>query len=151
MNGSSSRMVVLIAGPRPAIELPKPWSDVRASARVSGGNDESTSSSSGAFGDAFLIGIVSPSWKVLLARPGISSTYFRPSAERGRTNSVVSTASGSMLLSSFRSRTAMTRSVPFSWIRALLMSLTMPTRKPPARTSLPLTSLAPFGTWASSW
>ncbi len=45
----------------------------------------------------------------------------------------------------------MTRSVPFSWIRALLMSLTMPTRKPPARTSLPFTSLAPFGTWASSW
>ena len=151
MKGSSSPIVVLMAGPRPAIELPKPWSDLRASARVSGGKLESTSSSSGAFGVAFLIGIVSPSWNVFSARPGISSTYLRPSAERGRTDRVESTASGSIALSSLRSRTAITRSSPFTVTRALLISLTMPTRKPPARTSLPFTSLAPFGTWASSW
>ena len=33
--------------------------------------------------------------------PGVSSTYFRPSAERGRTLIVVSVASGSTVLSSF--------------------------------------------------
>ena len=56
---------------------------------------------------------MSPSWKVCFERPGISSTYFRPSAERGRTESVVSTDSGSMFLSSFRSSTAIARSLPF--------------------------------------
>ena len=45
----------------------------------------------------------------------------------------------------------MTRSSPFTVTRSLLMSFTIPTRKPPARTSLPFTSLAPFGTCASSW
>jgi hypothetical protein len=142
---------VLIAGPRPAIELPNPSSDLRASVRVSGGKVDSTSSSSGALVVAFLIGIVSPSWNVLRARPGISSTYFRPSAERGRTDRVESTASGSIDLSSLRSSTAIARSSPFTRTRSLLMSFTIPTRKPPARTSLPCTSLAPFGTWASSW
>ena len=103
---------MLIAGPRPAIEFPKPSSELRASLRVSGSKVESTSSSSGAFWLAFRSGIVSPSWKVRFARPGISSTYLSPSAERGRTDSVESTDSGSMFLSSLRSRTAIARSSP---------------------------------------
>ena len=62
MNGSSSRIVMLIAGPRPAIESPKPSSDLRASSRVRGANVERTSSSSGAFWLARDSGIVSPFW-----------------------------------------------------------------------------------------
>ena len=94
---------------------------------------------------------MSPSLKVRLARPGISSTYFSPSAERGRTDSVESTDSGSIVLSSFRSSSAIARSSPSTVRRALVISSTIPTRKPPARTSLPFTSLAPFGTSAVSW
>ena len=56
---------------------------------------------------------MSPSWKVFFERPGISSTYLRPSAERGRTDSVESTDSGSIFLSRLRSSTAMARSLPF--------------------------------------
>ena len=63
---------------------------------------------------------------------------------------VVSTESGSIFLSSLRSSTAIARSVPCTVRRALVMSLTMPTRKPPARTSLPFTSFAPFGISAFS-
>ena len=145
-------MVVLIAGPRPAIEFPKPWSDVRASARVSGGKLESTSSSSGAFGVAFLIGIVSPSWKVLAgaagdqlhvlqaecgARPHRQRRIHRQRLDR-LVELEVEHGDGALL-------------AVHDCTRSLLMSLTMPTRKPPARTSLPFTSFAPFGTWALSW
>jgi hypothetical protein len=53
---------MLMAGPRPAMESPKPSSDLRASSRVRGANVDSTSSSSGAFSLARESGIVSPSW-----------------------------------------------------------------------------------------
>ena len=140
-------MVVLIAGPRPANELPKPWSDVRASARVSRREAREhvleLGRVRGRVRDGDRVAVLEGACR---ARPGISSTYLRPSAERGRSPPVVSTASGSIDLSSLRSSTAMARSLPFTTTRSPLMSLTMPTRKPPARTSLPFTSLAPFGT-----
>ena len=77
--------------------------------------------------------------------------YLRPSAERGRTDTFVSTESGSTFLSRLRSTTAIARSSPSTVRRSLVISLTIPTRKPPARTSLPFTSLAPFGISAFSW
>ena len=45
----------------------------------------------------------------------------------------------------------MARSLPSTVFRALVMFLTIPTRKPPARTSLPFTSFEPFGISAFSW
>ena len=75
----------------------------------------------------------------------------RPSAERGRTDMVESTDSGWIFLSRLRSSTAMARSLPSTVFRSLVMFLTIPTRKPPARTSLPFTSFAPFGISAFSW
>ena len=56
--------------------------------RVAGWNVESTSSSSGAGGVALRSGMVSPASKVCSERPGSSSTYLSPSAERGRTLTV---------------------------------------------------------------
>ena len=52
-------------------------------------------------GLAWRIGIVAPLRKPALPLPGLSSTYFRPSAERGRTSSAESAGSGSISLSSF--------------------------------------------------
>jgi len=46
---------------------------------------------------------------------------------------------------------AIERTSPFTRLRTLVISWTIPTRKPPARTSLPGTSLAPFGSSALSW
>ena len=80
--------------------------------------------------------------------PGWISMYFSPSAERGRTRSLVSRASGSTFLSSARSATATLRRSPFTVVTAGFRSLTTPTRNPPTRTSLPLTSLAPDGSSA---
>ena len=80
-----------------------------------------------------------------LALPGVSSTYFRPSADFGRTMNVVSTGSGWMSRSSFRSRRAL--GLPLALGTGLIL-LTVPTRAPPIRTSLPFTRLAAFGTLA---
>ena len=88
--------------------------------------------------------IVPPAVIVLSALPGVSSTYFSPSAERGRIASPESTDSGSTVLSSLSSSTAIERSPSR---RAVILSTT-PTRKPPVRTSLPFTSLAPEGSSA---
>ena len=144
-NGRSSRIVSLIWLPRPANESPKPISVFWASERVRGANVDSTSSSSGAAATALRSGTVAPVSNVRRERPGISSTYLRPSAERGRTPTRVSTESGSMSLSSFSSSRATDRSRPSTVRRTAVMSSTTPTRKPPARTSLPGTSLAPLG------
>ena len=73
------------------------------------------------------------------------STYFSPSAERGRTISVESFGSGSTLFSSFIVITAST--LPSAWCTGT-MSVTAPTRSPPMRTSLFFTRFAPLGSSA---
>jgi hypothetical protein len=71
-----------------------------------------------------------------------------PSAERGRTITWVSVAKGSTTLSRFMSTTAIERVWPFrSTVRGVIWS-TIPTRKPPTRTSFPTTRLAPEGSSA---
>jgi hypothetical protein len=74
--------------------------------------------------------------------------YLSPSAERGRTRSFVSRASGSIFLSRLSSATATARRSPFTMRTSGAMSFTTPTRKPPTRTSLPFTSFAPDGSSA---
>ena len=91
---------------------------------------------------------MSPALKVWLERPGVSSTYFSPSADRGRTRSLVSTPSGSTTLSSFNFTTATDRRLPATLTVFGVMSDTTPTRNPPVRTSLPFTSLSPDGNCA---
>ena len=59
------------------------------------------SSSSTTAGRAWRTGIVEPAASPAPLWPGVSSTYFRPSEERGRTSSVESAGSGSISLSSF--------------------------------------------------
>ena len=51
---------------------------------------------------ACVSGIVLPSGQPRLEVPLVSSTYFRPSAERGRTMTVESIGSGLTVVSSFR-------------------------------------------------
>ena len=76
------------------------------------------------------------------------SRYLRPSAERDRTTTVESLGRGSAFLSSFMSTLARTAPVSGSWTGSIFSM--MPTRTPPIRTSLPLTSVLAFGTWAES-
>jgi hypothetical protein len=104
-----------------------------------------TSSISTGSGRAFACGIVSPAASVCLERPGVTWTYLRPRAERGRMMIVESLLSGSTVRSSFRPMIA--ESFPSS-VRSGLMLLTTPTRSPPTRTSLPITRPAEFGTRA---
>ena len=78
-----------------------------AASRVCSSNMFTNSSNSTGAGVACASGIVSPSAKPSSDVPRVSSTYFRPSAERGRMISVESFGSGSTDFSSFRPRTAM--------------------------------------------
>jgi hypothetical protein len=78
----------------------------------------------------------------------VSSTYFSPSGERGRTFTNVSTGSGSTSLSSFMSITAIVS--PVSSSIAGLSSSTRPTRRPPTCTSLPFTRFDPPGSSAET-
>ena len=80
--------------------------------------------------------------------PWVISTYFRPSADFGRTRIRESLGSGSTALSSFIDSSAVTRPLP--WFFGVIFSTT-PMRAPPMRTSLPLTSCAALGTSALSW
>jgi hypothetical protein len=139
---------VLIASPRPAKASPKPRVLAAAASRVASSNMLRTSSNSTGVGVAASIGIVAPSSKPSPLVPRVISTYFRPSAERGRTSSVESRGSGDTLRSSVRSSTAIV--LPSSW-RSASMPSTKPTREPPMRTSLPTTRLAALGTSARSW
>jgi hypothetical protein len=75
----------------------------------------------------------------------VISTYFSPSAERGRMISVESLGSGVTRSSSESVRSAAT--LPFS-CGSVSMSVTTPTREPPIRTSLPRTRPLAFGTFA---
>ena len=143
-NGFSASIDEFSAVPRPAKASPKPSVAPWIAGRVSRSKVEKTSSySSGS--DARATGTVSPSFQVASASPGISSTYLRPSAERGRTLTRVSRASGSICLSRLRWATAMLRRSPSTVATPGSMSSTTPTRKPPTRTSLPGTSFAPEG------
>ena len=89
-NGLSASIERLIDWPRPAKASPKPAVAFWMCGRVFGSKVENRSSNSSG-SEAFFTGTVSPDVKVFLLVPGWSSTYFRPSAERGRTRSFVST------------------------------------------------------------
>ena len=93
--------------------------------------------------DAWRAGSVAPSAKTFFERPVSSSTYFSPSAERGRMTAFESTGTAPAFLSSLSVSFAPT--LPLGSITGV-MSVTTPMRKPPERTSLPLTRLAPLDT-----
>jgi hypothetical protein len=93
-------------------------------------------------------GIVAPALYFWVDVPGVSCTYFRPSAERARMMILESTASGWTVLSSFMFTTAIGTVFPCSICTPGLIVSTTPTRKPPTRTSLPGTRFEPFGTRA---
>ena len=91
---------------------------------------------------------MAPAANVCLPLPGVTSTYFRPSADRGRILIVELRASGSTVLSSFIAMTATLLVSPPLRTTFGVISSTTPTRKPPTRTSLPATSLLPVGSSA---
>ena len=146
-SGASAPIAWLRPAPRPANASPKPRRLAWIAARVGSSNMLRKSSNSTGAGVALASGIVSPSSKPSSDVPRVSSTYLRPSAERGRTSTVVSRGSGSAVRSSFRPSTAML--VP-SGRRSASIESTEPTRVPPIRTSLPRTRLAALGVSALS-
>jgi hypothetical protein len=75
----------------------------------------------------------------------LSSRYFRPSVDRGRTVTSESLEIGSMRFSSLSWSEA--TGTPLPVVRASI-SVTTPTRFPPTRTSLPTVSSAASGTSA---
>ena len=129
--------------------VPKPSVALRRLGRASRSNVANASSKSFDC-DPCASGTVAPAASSRLEVPGVTSMYFTPRAERGRTRSRVSLLSGSTLLSSCISTTAIPRRRPPWVLTAPSMRDTAPTRKPPMRTSLPLTSLAPVGSSALS-
>ena len=108
-------------------------------ARVGSSKIEKKSSSSGPTAPA-RVAIVAPSASASRDVPRCSSTYFSPSAERGRMRTVESRGSGVADVSS-RSVSCAPRGRP--GIGSILA--TWPTRKPPSRTSLPATRRAASG------
>ena len=144
-SGLSASMARLRSCPRPAKASPKPARFVWIAARVRASKVLSTSSISTGSGVALRTGMVAPSSKPWRFVPFVSSTYFRPSAERERMTTVVSTGSGLIVVSSFSVRSAET--LPPASLRGSIF-VTAPTRVPPRRTSLPTTRLAALGTWA---
>ena len=143
----ASEIVRLIDAPRCERALPTPFSERRTPARVRSSNVPKYSSRLTGKRDCEA-GSVSPSAKVRLLRPRVSSTYFRPRTERGRRLTVESTGISPATLSSLRIVSAPV--VP-SDSRTGRMSSTTPMRWPPSRTSLPGSRLAPLETWTFSW
>ena len=133
--------------PRPANASPKPVSASCEFCWVFVSNVFRKSSNSTGC-PACASGIVSPCLNVCLEWPGVSSMYFRPRAERGRTITRVSLASGWTVLSSFMCTIAIVRVCPLTLPMPGLILSIRPTRKPPTRTSLLLTRLAPLGSSA---
>ena len=86
---------------------------------------------------------MSPLRKLSSLVPFSTSTYLRPSAERGRIRSVESRGRSPC---SFSSSSVSSAPVEPSSSRTGRMSVTTPMREPPERTSLPLTRLAPLAT-----
>ncbi len=132
-------------GPRPASALPKPAWLRWIALRVGSLNMSKNWSMSTGSGRAEETGIVSPGAKPCEELPGVICRYLRPSADFGRMIIVESTGSGSTFLSRLSESSAATRPLP-SWTGTT--DLTMPTRTPPIRTSLPLTRASALGTWA---
>jgi hypothetical protein len=129
-----------MSSPRPASAVPKP-SRLRCEPRRAFTLKVlKTSSISTGSGVACEAGIVSPAEKPSSDSPGVISTYFRPSAERGRMIIVESTGSGSTFFSSFSSTSAVGAESPSP--ATGVISETAPTRWPPIRTSLPTTRFA---------
>jgi hypothetical protein len=142
--GLKAAIASLSDWPRPANASPKPAVAVRAFSRVGVSKVEKMSSSSRLSVDC-LRASVEPASISLLLLPGTISTNLRPRAERGRTLTVLSVASGEAVLSIFSESTAIDCCSPRTSTTCGWMSSTTPTRKPPMRTSLPATSLAPVG------
>ena len=111
-------------------------------ARVPASNALRTSSSS-TIRPACVSGSVSPGFSGRPDLPGLTSRYFSPSVERGRTVTTVSERSGSAAFSSLRSSSDTKR--PGAVLTGLI-AVIAPIRLPPTRTSLPLTSSAASGT-----
>ena len=146
-SGRSAPIAWLMLCPRPANASPNSCRLVCDASRVSSSNMFTNSSNSTGAGVAEASGIVSPSSKPSSEVPRVSSTYFRPSAERGRISTVVSFGSGETARSSLSPSTATL--VPSFW-RSTVIESTEPTRAPPIRTSLPRTRLAALGVCAFS-
>jgi len=143
-SGRSSAIAALIVGPRPASAVPSSsWLRWIAS-RTGRWNMFSTWSMSTVGGCAAFSGRVAPCGRVWLALPGTTCRYLRPSADLERTVTRVSAGSGSTLLSSFRLTLAV--ATPSACCTGST-DCTVPTRIPPTRTSLPLTSELASGTW----
>ncbi len=102
-----------------------------------------TSSISTGSGVACASGIVAPASKPALLIPGVSSMYFSPSAERGRTMNVESIGKRLEVLVELG---VDDRVHLIAALDRVDLSIT-PTRAPPIRTSLPRTRLAALGSW----
>ena len=100
-SGTNASSAELTSCPRPAKPPPNPSSAFRWPTRVFASNMPNRSSSSTTAGRAWRTGITEPAARPARPSPGVSSTYLRPSDERGRTSSVESAGSGSIDLSSF--------------------------------------------------
>ena len=100
-SGTKASIAVFTSWPRPAKPPPKPLSVFRWPTRVFASNMLNRSSSSTTGGRAWRSGMVEPAASPDWLCPGVSSTYLRPSEERGRTSSVESAGIGSICLSSF--------------------------------------------------
>ena len=86
--------------------------------------------------------MTAPGFSSRFELPGVSWRYLRPRTERGRTNAVVSTDSGSTCFSSLISSSAVTSPVSLG---TGSISAMVPTRAPPMFTSFPFTRLAASG------
>ncbi len=142
MSGSSATIASLMLVPRPASASPNSRRLTWFAARVGSSNIEKKSSNSTGLGVAFLSASVPSSGSPLEELPGVSSTYFRPIVERGRTITVESTGSGLTSVSSFTWSLAVT--LPSLYACGSILSM-IPTRSPPTRTSLPVTRFDAFG------
>ena len=146
-SGLSSSIARLRSGPRPAKALPNSVRLLCEAARVLSSNVLRTSSSSTGCGVALRSGIVAPSSKPSLDVPLVISTYFRPSAERGRMSTVESTGSGLTVVSSLSVSTALTEP-------SLAVTGVMSVDRADARAAdahvVALDQLAALGTWVLS-
>ena len=150
-NGLSSSIVRLSAGPRPAsavAEALQRLAGVVARLRLEGREHVLEVLGRGVAGPQ--AGSCPRPGSVSRDTPGVRSTYFRPSAERGRT--LTRRVHRQRLDASCRGPARAPRSrarAPFTRRRAPRIFATWPMRKPPARTSLPFTSFDAFGSSAS--
>ena len=137
-SGLSASIARLRSCPRPAKALPNSFRfDARGDAGLVVERVEDLVDLDRLAGVAWRSGIVAPSSQPLLDVPLVSSTYFSPSAERGRTITVESI--GQRLDRGLELQLARRSREPSAW-RIGVISSTTPTRVPPRRTSLPLTS-----------